>query len=76
MSKNNRAIGFFQSIKDRDPVLAGRFYTDFRTMIFSKPITQFLQSFGKRRETSLLVIGSALGISNTNTDKDSCFVDI
>ena len=57
-------------------ILAGRFHTDFRTVILCKPITQFLQSFGKGRETSLFVIGSAVWIGDANASVDPGFVDI
>ena len=67
MSKNHRIICLFQNIKYRDPILAGRFHTNFSTVIFSKPVRQFLQSFRKRRETSLLIISSAVCIGNTDT---------
>lgn len=76
MSEDNRNIRFFQNIEYGDPALACRFHTNFRTIVLRKPITQFLQSFGKRRETSLLVFRSAVRICDTDTGIDPCFVDI
>ena len=76
MRKNNRDICFLKNIKNRDPILAGRFHTNFSTVIFSKPVRQFLQSFRKRRETSLLIISSAVCIGNTDTSINPGFVDI
>jgi len=59
-----------------DSILACRFHADFRTIVLYKPITQFLQSFGKRRETSPFVVGSSVCISDSNAGEDPCFMDI
>ena len=76
MCKDDRKAGFFQDIKNRYPVFAGRFHTDFETMVFGKPVTQFPESFGKRRETSLLVLSPAVCVGNPDTGIDPGFVDI
>lgn len=76
MRKRNPEVVFLKNVKDRDPVLARRLHTDIRIVIVSKPVTQFLQSFGKGRETSLLIFSTIMGIRNTDTGKDPCFVDI
>ncbi|EDS21642.1 hypothetical protein CLOSS21_01606 [Clostridium sp. SS2/1] len=39
-------------------------------------MTQLLQAFSKGREASLLVYSTFIGISDTDTGKDPCFVDI
>ena len=76
MRKRNPEVVFLKNIKDRDPVLARRLHTDISTAIFCKPVTQFLQPFGKGRETSLLIFSTVIGIRNTDTGKESCFADI
>ena len=65
-----------QNIENRNPVLAGRFHTDIGTVIFGKPVTQLMQSFGKGRKASLLIFRTAVGIGNTNAGKDPSFVDV
>ena len=35
-----------------------------------------IQSFGKGRETSLLIFSTIIGIRNTATGKEPCFADI
>ena len=42
----------------------------------SKPVTQLLQSFREGKKASLLIFCAVVGISETNTGKDPCFVDI
>jgi len=54
----------------------GRFHTNVRTVIFSEPVTQLMQSFGKGRKASLLIFGTAVGICDADTGKDPGFVDI
>lgn len=76
MGKSDPQVILFQDIENRDPILAGGFHTDIRTIVFSKPIAQFLQPFCEGRETSLLVLGTVVGIGNANTGKDPCFVDV
>ena len=45
-------------------------------MVFGKPVTQFPESFGKRRETSLLILSPAVCVGNPDTGIDPGFVDI
>jgi hypothetical protein len=73
---NDRNVCLLQDIKYRDPILTGRLHTDFRTIVLCEPITQFTQPFRKGRETSLLVVGSAICISHSNAGIDPGFVDI
>ncbi len=42
MGKGNKKIVLLQDVKDRDPILAGRFHTNVRTVVFSKPVRQLL----------------------------------
>ena len=76
MRKRNPKVVFPKNVKDRTPVLARRLHTDISTAIFCKPVTQLLQSFGKGRKACLLIFCAVVGISDTNTGKDPCFVDI
>ena len=41
-----------------------------------KPDTQLMQTFRKGRKASLLIFNTIMGISNTDTCIDPCFVDI
>lgn len=41
---NDAVAGLFKDVKHWDPILAGRFHADFRTVIFGKPGRQFQQS--------------------------------
>lgn len=75
MGKGDKA-GFFQDVEDRDPILAGRFHTDFETGIFSKPSGQFVQPIGKGREAGLLILGTAIRIRDTDTGINPGFMDI
>ena len=67
---------FLQDIEYRDPILAGRFHADILAVVFSKPITQLIQTFRKGRKAGLLILSTIVGISNTDTGIDPCFVDI
>ena len=68
--------GVFQDIENGDPILAGRFHADVVAVVFCKPVTQLLQTFGKGREAGLPVFGTAFGIGNANAGIDPGFVDI
>ena len=59
-----------------DPILTGRLHTNINTIVFSKPKTQFLQSFGKGREAGLFILCTFKGIRNADTGIDPGFVDI
>ena len=72
--KSNKQIILLQDIKNRDPVFAGGFHTNVGTIVFSKPINQLLQPFGKGREASLLILGTTVCISNPDASIDPCFV--
>ena len=76
VGKSNPDVILLQDIKNRDPILAGRLHADIITAIFGKPVTQLLQSFCEGRKACLLIFCAVVGISDTNTGKDPCFVDI
>lgn len=67
---------FFQDIETGDPILTGRFHADVVAVVFCKPVTQLLQTFGKGREAGLPVFGTAFGIGNTNAGIAPDLVDI
>ena len=46
------------------------------TVVLCKPVTQLIQSFGKGRKASLLILRAIVGISDADTGIDPCFVDI
>lgn len=50
VGKSKPNIILLQDIKNRDPILAGRFHADIITVILGKPVTQLLQSFSKGRK--------------------------
>ena len=66
----------FQDVKNRDPILAGRFHADIVAVVLCKPVTQLIQSSCKGRKASLLVLSSVAGIGDAYTGIDPCFVDI
>ena len=76
MGKGDKEPCFFQDIENRDPILTGRFHTNFKTAVFCKPVSQFLKPFGEGRETSLLILSSAVCVGNPDAGIDPCFVDI
>ena len=47
VGKSDPDVILLQNIKNRDPVLTGRFHADISTVVFIKPFTQLLQTFGK-----------------------------
>ena len=65
-----------QDIEYRDPVLTGRFHANIVTVVFGKPVTQLIQTFRKGRKATLLILSTIIGISNTDTGINPCFVDI
>ena len=74
--KSNPYVILLQDIKNRDPILTGRFHANISTVVFGKPIAQLLQTFSKRRKASLLIFCTIIWISNTDTGIDPSFVDI
>nr|WP_243117584.1 hypothetical protein [Extibacter muris] len=64
------------NIENRDPVLTGRFHTNIFAVVFSKPITQLIQSFSEGRKASLLIFCTIVEIGNTDTGIDPGFVDV
>ena len=76
MGKGNKEPGLFQDIENGDPVLTGRFHTNFKTVVFRKPVSQFPEPFGEGRETYLLILCSAVSVGNPDAGIDPCFVDI
>lgn len=53
LRKSNPDVILFQNIKNRDTVLTGRFHADIRTVVFGKPVTQTIQTFGEGKRASL-----------------------
>ena len=76
MGKSNPKVILFKDIENRNPILAGRFHTNIDTVIFGKPVTQFLQTFREGREAGLFVFCTVMGIRNADAGKDPGFVDI
>lgn len=76
MRKSDPKVMFLENVENRDPILSGRFHTNIFTVVFSKPVTQLIQSFCEGRKASLLILSAIMGISDTDTGIDPCFVDI
>lgn len=76
MGKRNPQVVLFQDVKNRDPILSGRFHADIVAVVLCKPVTQLIQSFREGRKASLLVLRSIMGIGDTDTGIDPCLVDI
>ena len=76
MGEGNPEVMFLQDVENGDPVLSGRFHTDIGTVIFGKPVTQLIQTFGKGRKAGLLILCTVMGIGNADTGKDPGFVDV
>ena len=76
MGKGDKEPRFFRDIENRDSIFTRRLHTEFKTVVFCKPVSQFLKPFGKRRETSLLILSSAVCVGNPDAGIDPCFVDI
>ena len=57
-------------------VFAGRFHANVGTVIFSKPIIQFIQTFCKRIKSNLLIFCMTVGIRDADTGEDPGLVDI
>ena len=76
MGQGNPNFVLLKDIEYRDPILTGRFHTNFKTAVFCKPVSQFLKPFGEGRETSLLILSSAVCVGNPDAGIDPCFVDI
>lgn len=66
----------FQDIEYRNPILAGRLHADICTIVFGKLEAQFLQTFGKGRKAGWLIFGPIVGVGDTDTGINTCFVDI
>ncbi|KLU63601.1 hypothetical protein CEB3_c00300 [Peptococcaceae bacterium CEB3] len=75
MCQGNKT-GLFKDVEYGNPKLAGRFHTNFDTGEFRKPISQLSKALGKGREASLLILSTAICISNTDAGIDPGFVDI
>ena len=76
VGESNAEVMFLQDVENGDPVFAGRFHTDIRTVVFGKPVAQLIQTFGKGRKAGLLILCTVVGIGNADTGKDPGFVDI
>ena len=58
MGKSNPDVILLQNIKNRDPVLTGRFHADICIVVFRKPVTQLMQTFGEGRKASFFILGT------------------
>ncbi len=76
MGKRNPMVMLLENIENRDPIFTGRFHADILAVVFCKPVTQLIQSFCEGRKASLLILRAVVGIGNTDTGIDPCFVDI
>ena len=59
--------GFLKDIKHRYPKLTGGFHTNIVTVVFGKPVSQFLQAFCKGGKASLLILCTSICVSNSHT---------
>ena len=74
--RQGNETGFFKDVEDGDSVLASRFHTDFGTVVFGKPCSQFPKPIRKGREASLLIFSTSVRICNADAGIDPGFVDI
>ena len=68
--------GFLKDIKHRYPKLTGGFHTNIVTVVFGKPVSQFLQAFCKGGKASLLILCTSGWIGNSDTGVNSGLVNI
>jgi hypothetical protein len=76
VGKSNPDVILLQNIKNRDPVLTGRFHADIRTVVFRKLVTRLIQTFGEGRKAGFFILGMFQGICYADTCINLCFVDI
>ena len=76
MGKSDPDVILLQNIKNRDPVLTGRFHADIRTVVFRKLVTRLIQTFGEGRKAGFFILGTFQGICYADTGVNPCFVDI
>ena len=75
MSKDD-VTGLFKDIEHGNPILAGGFHADFRTVVLLKPRSKVSQALGKSRETGFVVLGSAVIVRDTDAGKDKVLVNV
>ena len=68
--------GFLKDIKHRYPKLTGGFHTNIVTVVFGKPVSQFLQAFCKGGKASLLILCTSICVSNSDTGVNPSLVNI
>ena len=64
------------NIKHRYPKLTGGFHTNIVTVVFGKPVSQFLQAFCKGGKASLLILCTSICVSNSHTGVNPSLVNI
>ena len=70
------SAGFLKDIKHRYPKLTGGFHTNIVTVVFGKPVSQFLQAFCKGGKASLLILCTSICVSNSHTGVNPSLVNI
>jgi len=58
------------------PVWELRFHTNIVTVVFGKPVSQFLQAFCKGGKASLLILCTSICVSNSHTGVNPSLVNI
>ena len=65
-----------KDIEHRYPELTGGFHTNIVTVVFGKPVSQFLQAFCKGGKASLLILCTSICVSNSDTGVNLSLVNI
>ena len=65
-----------KDIEHRYPKLTGGFHTNIVTVVFGKPVSQFLQAFCKGGKASLLILCTSICVSNSHTGVNPSLVNI
>ena len=68
--------GLFKDIEHRYPELTGGFHANIVTVVFGKPVSQFLQAFCKGGKASLLILCTSICVSNSDTGVNPGLVNI
>ena len=68
--------GLFKDIEHRYPKLTGGFHANIVTVVFGKPVSQFLQAFCKGGKASLLILCTSICVSNSDTGVNPGLVNI
>lgn len=68
--------GLFEDIEHGNPVFAGGFHADLSAVVLLKPCSEVSQALGEGRETSFIVLGSAVIVRDANAGKDKVLVNV